>query len=124
MPAGTPGLTVNAHGVQKIQVIKREEKGSDVNLASYLLVDGWKGGYDTACILSNDGDLATPIDIVQRELGKSVRVVNPRNQDPTPALRAVCQDCRRLRTKTLRESQLPTILTDAHGRTIGKPANW
>ena len=38
-PAGGPSLAY---------VIKTEEKGSDVNLATYLLVDGFKRDYDIA----------------------------------------------------------------------------
>ncbi len=36
------------------QVLFTEEKGSDVNLASYLLLDGFKNAYDCAIVVSGD----------------------------------------------------------------------
>ena len=53
-------------GPQTIEVIRTDEKGSDVNLASYLLVDGFERDYDIAVVVSNDSDLATPIQLVRR----------------------------------------------------------
>lgn len=43
-----------ASGLQTVQVLKTEEKGSDVNLATFLLCDGFKGDFDQAVIVSND----------------------------------------------------------------------
>ena len=56
-------------GPQTIEVIRTDEKGSDVNLASYLLVDGFERDYDIAVVVSNDSDLATPIQLVRGKLG-------------------------------------------------------
>ena len=42
-------------------VRKREEKGSDVNVATHLLVDVLTGAIDAAIVISNDSDLALPI---------------------------------------------------------------
>ncbi len=39
------------------KVIKTEEKGSDVNLATHLLVDGFDHDYELAVVVSNDSDL-------------------------------------------------------------------
>lgn len=41
-----------------VEVLKSEEKGSDVNLATYLLVDCYRSDCDVAVIVSNDSDLA------------------------------------------------------------------
>ena len=38
-------------------------------LASHLLLDGFKGAYDAAAILSNDSDLIEPVRMVKAELG-------------------------------------------------------
>ena len=40
-----------------VRVIKTEEKGSDVNLATHLLTDGFRGAYDIAVVITNDSDL-------------------------------------------------------------------
>lgn len=48
----------NQHAVD---VIRTEEKGSDVNLAVHLLNDGWLDSYDCAVVVSNDSDIAEAI---------------------------------------------------------------
>ncbi len=57
-------------------VLKTEEEGSDVNLATLLLKDGFQGLYDVAVVISNDSDLVLPIEMVKTELGKPVGVLN------------------------------------------------
>ena len=53
-----------------------EEKGSDVNLASHLLVDGFTGKYEVAVVVSNDADLLEPHPrLVRAVLGLPVGVV-------------------------------------------------
>ena len=46
-------------------VARREEKGSDVNVATHLLVDIFGGAVDAAVVISNDSDLKLPIDIAR-----------------------------------------------------------
>ena len=53
----------------------REEKGSDVNVASHLLVDILSGGVDAAIVISNDSDLRFPIEEARRRV--PVGTVNP-----------------------------------------------
>jgi uncharacterized LabA/DUF88 family protein len=72
-PRPTPAVPL-----QMVPIIEREEKGSDVNLASYLLLDAFKRKYDLAVVVSNDSDLAEPIRLVRSEFGLKVRIVNPR----------------------------------------------
>jgi uncharacterized LabA/DUF88 family protein len=60
-----------------VNVDKTEEKGSDVNLATYLLHDGFRGLYDVAVIISNDSDLREPVKIVREVLHLPVGIVNP-----------------------------------------------
>jgi hypothetical protein len=42
-------------------VARREEKGTDVNVASHLLIDVLSGAVDAAVVVSNDSDLAFPV---------------------------------------------------------------
>jgi uncharacterized LabA/DUF88 family protein len=42
-----------------VKIIKVEEKGSDVNLASHLLLDAFQDNFDVAAVLSNDSDLSS-----------------------------------------------------------------
>ena len=56
-------------------VARREEKGSDVNVASHLLIDVLGGTVDAAIVVSNDSDLAFPIKSMRQRV--PLGVVNP-----------------------------------------------
>src|SRR5271166_5690600 len=121
MPLHPPPAT----GPKTVQVMKSEEKGSDVNLASYLLVDAFDDDYEAAVVVSNDSDLAEPIRLVRQKFGKKALVMHPRSH-----WRALSVELRRVASKSLivdasllPTSQFPATLTDAHG-TIHKPARW
>lgn len=43
----------------RVQVLKTEEKGSDVNLATHLVRDGFRKEYDLAVLVTNDSDRTT-----------------------------------------------------------------
>ncbi len=107
-----------------VRIRDTEEKGSDVNLATRLLVDGFTGDYQQAVVVSNDSDLAAPIRYVSRDLGLRVVVVNPDSQTSTHNdLVDSATYVRRLWKSHLRRSQLPPTLTDVHG-VITKPSAW
>jgi hypothetical protein len=53
----------------------REEKGSDVNVASHLLVDVLQGDVDAAIVISNDSDLRYPVQQARQRV--PVGIVNP-----------------------------------------------
>ena len=121
MPLHPPPAT----GPKTVQVMKSEEKGSDVNLACYLLVDAFDDDYEAAVVVSNDSDLAVPIRLVRQKFKKKVLVLHPCGPG-----RAVSVELRRVASKSLivdasllPASQFPTTLTDANG-TIHKPARW
>lgn len=107
---------------QFVEIMNEEEKGSDVNLAAYLLRDGYKDLYDTAMVVSNDSDLRTPIRMVMRELHKEVIVAIT---DPTVRKSALpASSYRRIRAGALAVAQLPQSVTDQTGKTFTKPAGW
>lgn len=97
-----------------------EEKGSDVNLASWLLLDGFTGAYESAIVISNDSDLREPVRMVKEEIGLPVGVCNPaggKKDQLTGSFK------RPLREWMLRDSQLPTNMTDGEGA-FHKPPIW
>jgi hypothetical protein len=51
-----------------------EEKGSDVNSATYLLLDA----FDTAVVVSDDSDLLEPLTLVKRRFRKRMAVIRIR----------------------------------------------
>lgn len=105
-----------------VQVIKTEEKGSDVNLAVHLLHDGYNKDYEMAVMVTNDSDLLEPMRIVQQELRMPVGVVNPQPH-PSFHLKQQATFMKTLRKGVLGASQFPGVLTDANG-TFHKPPTW
>lgn len=58
-----------------VSVARREEKGTDVNVASHLLVDVLAHSVDAAVVISNDSDLAYPIHVARSYV--PVGLINP-----------------------------------------------
>jgi hypothetical protein len=54
---------------------RREEKGSDVNVAAHLLLDVLQGDVDAAIVISNDSDLRLPL--IEARKRVPVGTVNP-----------------------------------------------
>jgi NYN domain len=114
VPAGQPP--------KYARVIKTEEKGSDVNLATHLLHDAHMGRFEVAVVVSNDSDLLEPIKIVREQLHKRVGILNP-HPNPSRALLPHIDFIKQVRAGVLRTAQFPSTLTDAHGM-FTKPAGW
>jgi len=104
------------------RVIKTEEKGSDVNLATHLLHDAHMGRFDVGVVVSNDSDLLEPIRIVRDQLGKKVGILNP-HPNPSRALLPHIDFIKQIRAGVLRASQFPTSMSDGIG-TFHKPPRW
>ncbi|MCA9833835.1 MAG: NYN domain-containing protein [Thermomicrobiales bacterium] len=103
-------------------VIESREKGSDVNLASHLLLDGFEDTYDLAVVITNDSDLATPIRMIRENLGKRVAIVNPRKRTAID-LKGIANSYKVIRRSWLENAQFPMTLTDENGD-FTKPAHW
>ncbi len=105
-------------------VIKTEEKGSDVNLATHLVNDGHLGRYEQAVVITNDSDLAEPIRIVRDDLKLPVGILYPSKYLNPQLQNAVTPNfIKPIRTGVLAVSQFPTTLSDGVGA-FHKPANW
>lgn len=112
-----------SHGAYRpVMVVKSEEKGSDVNLASHIIRDGFKNEYDVAALVSNDTDLEEPLRIVAQELGKGVALLHPMRY-PSGKLGQFATTVRRIRAGALRASLFPNSLTDSVGA-FHKPPSW
>ena len=107
-----------------VEVLRMEEKGTDVNLAVHLLNDAWKKAFDTALIMSNDSDFTEAIRLVKAETGLPVGILNPqmsRKARMAHQLQRVASYRKRLRVKDLRECQLPNPIP---GTGLYKPSSW
>ncbi|MCC7018016.1 MAG: NYN domain-containing protein [Rhodospirillales bacterium] len=108
---------------KRTRVIKTEEKGSDVNIASHLVNDGHKKRYEAAILISNDSDLVEPVKIVRGELRLPVGVLNPIPDKPSHELRKYATFVKPIRKGVLAASQFPPTMQDAVG-TFHKPPTW
>lgn len=110
---------------QLVQVQRIEEKRTDVDIATHLLVDCFQKRFDEVVVISNDGDLTLPIQTVRDAFGMRIGVINPHNKSRISGslIKASTYHLRNINRKVLADSQFPTILTDAQG-TFSKPPSW
>lgn len=134
LPKVVSGFLIDpSDGERQVRSVQTyEEKGTDVNIASLLLTDGYDKRYESAAVVSNDGDLKMPIEIVRTRLNLPVTVVNPvlkrrgkkrsaaLSPKPLPANAAFIQ----LRAQHVEECQFPSELTSPKGAQLVKPAIW
>lgn len=114
-----------------VTVVRSEEKGSDVNLATHLLIDAFDNDFEAAVVISNDSDLAEPIRLVRAKFKKRIIVLFPCSRpgrSPSVELRMASgirsgKQPLIVNTAHLAASQFPASLTDANG-TFAKPASW
>jgi hypothetical protein len=133
------------NGPRFADVLKMEEKGSDVNLATYMLVDAFRGDCSQLVVITNDSDLAEPVRIINKELGIPVGILNPHTLDtavrrarvtgkplqrarPSVELKRMARFYREITSEGPRchmaRSQFPNELIDVNGHRIRKPATW
>jgi len=105
-----------------VRVIKTDEKGSDVNLATHLLHDGHLGRYEMAVLVSGDSDLLSPVRFVMHDLKKPVGVLNPQKRT-CRVLAAQATFYKHVRQGVLASCQFPNAVQDAQG-TFHKPSTW
>jgi uncharacterized LabA/DUF88 family protein len=107
-----------------VEIHDTEEKGSDVNLATHLLNDGWHKRYDVALVMSQDTDLIEPIRIVVQELGLKVGVVWLDGRRPSRYMSAAASFVRHISHADLGASQFPNPIILPDGTKLNKPATW
>lgn len=110
-------------GHRTIEVIKTEEKRSDVNLATFLLMDAFRQESDIAVVVSNDSDLREPIRALIQDLGVPVGLVNPHQYPCHDLLSLDPLFYKHVRPRALRACQLPPVLRDGQGE-IRRPDGW
>ncbi|MDR3526597.1 MAG: NYN domain-containing protein [Rhizomicrobium sp.] len=120
---GTPLLSTNPDGTTKlVHVLKTEEKGSDVNLAAFLLRDAFQKNCECHVVVSNDSDLLTPIRIAKHECGATIGLIPPRKFG-SHELKALADFVIHPRTHHLENAKFPDILRDQVGE-FHKPPGW
>ncbi len=107
-----------------------------------MLLDACRNRFEAAIVVSGDGDLATPIQMVIQEFSKRVVVLNAQRrssyhlQQVATAYRGTHfrWDARKgfeikirndgIRINLLQASQLPALFTLADGTVVSKPLDW
>lgn len=119
-----------ADGTGHANVLCPEEKGSDVNLASHLLMDAFDQRYDVALVVSNDSDLVPPIRMLRDRFPVRVAVAAPcsiKRRRPSHALASAASltaPITRERRDLLRESQFPEVVELGAGKRAFRPRRW
>ena len=108
--------------IEKVRVLKSEEKGTDVNLACHLLLDAVENQYDCAVIVSNDSDLFTPMEMVKNKFKKKVDIICPHSKK-SAKLCQIADYITRIKKSDLKNSQFPERLKDSRGE-FRKPSAW
>ena len=108
---------------QSVRVVDFKEKGSDVNLAAYLVHDALSGSCEIAGVVSSDSDLVVPIALARQTLPKGVIVLSPNVGNPTRALQDVATDSRRIRDRAFAACHFPDQIENQRG-VIHKPPEW
>lgn len=120
---GTPKIKTDALGNPvKVSVLKTEEKGSDVNLATYLLRDSYKKHCDCAVIISNDSDLIKPIEMAKYDCGIIIGLIPPRPKGSIE-LKRLANFKIDPRTNVLASSLLADPVITQNG-SVAKPVRW
>ncbi|MCF8052181.1 MAG: NYN domain-containing protein [Desulfobacterales bacterium] len=108
-------------GQRFVEIIKTEEKGSDVNLAVHFLNDAWRDRFDCGVIVSNDSDLSEAMRLVREQTDKVIGLIMPGKGHPSKELMRHAHFTKRIRKGLLAGSQLPNPIP---GTTISKPSAW
>lgn len=105
-----------------VEVLRSEEKGSDVNLAVHMVSDAWENLYDCAVLITNDSDLAEAIRLTkEKHPQKLVGLISPAKRSHSVQLRRQADFFARVRPSFLRSSQLPDPIPETN---LHKPAGW
>lgn len=105
-----------------VSVLKIEEKGSDVNLATRFLNDAWLDRYECGIIVSNDSDMASAMKLVRTHHPKKrVGLINTASGRASKELASHAHFVRTVRAHHLSDNQLPHQIPDSN---LVIPKQW
>jgi uncharacterized LabA/DUF88 family protein len=100
------------------------EKQTDVNIATHLLIDAFNDKYDTAILISGDSDLVLPIKAVLNHFNKKTVSVffPPERHNITVA--GAAKGSQIIGKKKIKDHQFPLQVTKSDGYILIKPEGW
>lgn len=100
------------------------EKMTDVNIATQIIIDAYQDKYDAAILISGDSDLVPPIRSVHENFkNKRVSVFFPPKRFNN-SVAAVAKGSMTLGRKKLTDSQFPDDVIKSDGFVLKRPAEW
>lgn len=104
--------------------IQSNEKRTDVNIATHMLVDAFQDAFDTAILISADSDLTLPILEIQRLFpDKFTKIAFPPARSSFD-LRKAAPICFEIYESKIRNSLFPDHIKLPTGYVVRKPAMW
>jgi uncharacterized LabA/DUF88 family protein len=101
-----------------------EEKMTDVNIATEMLVDAFENRFDTALLISADSDLVAPVNAIKKMFPQKMIIVFFPPKRSSTALKAVADVQLSLGHGLLAQSQFPDKVTRADGYVLQRPSEW
>ena len=101
-----------------------EEKMTDVNIATQLLVDAFQDNFDTAIIVSGDSDLTTPVQKTIELFPKKRVVIAFPPKRYSDQLKRVANGYFTIGKDKLRKSLLPDTIMKPDGHMLSRPQAW
>lgn len=108
-------------GINKGEIVrirKYEEKESDVNIASHIILDSTQKDVECIVLISNDTDLRMPLLISKEKFNKKIGVISPYNPSHVE-LKKVSHFHKIIDNEILAECQFPEEVAG-----IKKPSTW
>lgn len=105
--------------------IKHNEKKTDVNIAVRMITDGLEDLYDTAILISADGDLTPAVEAIKQYLPeKRVKLFFPPTRSSL-LLKKVCHKvCGTINRTTVSKSQFSDTVKSKSGYHLTRPSSW
>jgi len=103
---------------------KYNEKMTDVNIATQIIIDAYQDNFDMAMLISGDSDLVPPIKAVHENFNqKRVFVAFPPKRHNN-SVSLVAKGSMTIGRKKLVDSQFATSVKKKNGYILSKPADW
>ena len=110
--------------IKLVDVVKMEEKGTDVNLAVQLVSDAYEDKFDYAMLFSNDSDMAKAVEIVCKNCNKRIGLYVHKKANTNKILtKNVCY-IKRISQSCFVNNQFDDVVITADGKKITKPVEW
>ncbi len=101
-----------------------EEKMTDVNIATQMLIDAYEDRFDTAIIVSGDSDLTTPVTRIRERFHNKRLIVAFPPARRSAELKKVAHGHFMIGADKLRQNLLPNEITTSSGYVLKRPTRW